>query len=147
MSKTNILIHTVFCTKARESTITPQYKEHLYRFIWKTLHDNKCYLYRMGGIENHLHLLIDLNPCVALSDLMRDIKSSSSGWMQHNPMFPNFRGWAREYFAASLSIRDKDSVVEYIKSQEEHHKRQPLDEEFKRLCEEEGFVLYVNDFY
>ena len=139
MSKVNALYHIVFCTKNRQMTITNEHREHLYRFIWKLLSDNRCNLIRISGIENHLHMLINLNPTVALSNLMREIKSKSSGWMQSDRVrFPRFNGWAREYFAATVSYDNRHGVIEYIKNQQTHHKTVDFDAELKSICQSEN---------
>lgn len=73
MSKVKALYHIVFCTKRREMTIPLEHIDELYRFIWYEIKDQNCRLIRIGGIQNHLHLLIDLHPSMALSNLMRII--------------------------------------------------------------------------
>lgn len=74
MSKVSNPIHAVINTYGRRMTICNHNREALYRFIWSVLKSHGCYLYRIGGIANHVHILFDLNPNVALSDMMRDIK-------------------------------------------------------------------------
>ena len=129
MSKVTALYHIVFCTKARQMTIPLEYANDLYRSIWKESTDMDCYLLRVGGIQNHVHLLIDLNPKVALADLMRNVKAHSSGWMRADNRFPDFIGWAGEYFGCSISPEQKYAVIEYIKGQQEHHLGNPFDNE------------------
>lgn len=133
MSKVLAYYHIVFCTKGREMTIPPTLKSELYRFIWSEIDKAGCTLIRIGGISNHLHLLLALHPSVSLSDLVKNIKSRSSGWMNRDSRFSNFRGWARDYFASTLSTDMKPRVIAYINSQEEHHRSTNLDEEFRRL--------------
>lgn len=127
-------------------TIPTEMTDHLYRFIWSIIKDNKCVLYRIGGIENHIHMLIDLNANVALADLMRNIKSQSSGWMKSDARFGLFKGWAREYFAATLAYKDKDVVIQYIKDQRTHHGTTDFKSEIERLCHYENMNLYPDDF-
>ncbi len=74
MSKVKALYHIVFCTKRRQMTISETHSEDVYRFIWNIIKESRSKLLRIGGIQNHIHLLIDLNPSIALSSLMRDIK-------------------------------------------------------------------------
>lgn len=78
MSKVNALYHIVFCTKSRKMTIPAAYAEDLYRFIWNMLRTKDCHRYRISGIENHIHMLINLNPKIALSSLIRDIKANQA---------------------------------------------------------------------
>ncbi len=80
MSKTVSLHHIVINTKNRNMTINAEHAEDMYRFITSIVKRNGCFLCRIGGIENHIHMLIDLAPTVALSHLVWDIKRSSSDW-------------------------------------------------------------------
>ena len=70
MSKVVAYYHIVFCTKRREMTIPLQYKEDVYRFIWKIVSENKSKLIRIGGIQNHIHIFLDLHPTVALANIV-----------------------------------------------------------------------------
>lgn len=133
MSKVNALYHIVFCTKKRKMTIPLEYAEDLYRFIWKEISTTGSHLIRIGGIQNHLHLLIDLHPSVALAELMRNIKGRSSVWMQSDSRFPKFTGWAAEYFASTLSPEAKNAVINYIKEQRTHHLGMHLDKEVEEM--------------
>lgn len=146
MSKVNVLYHIVFCTKNRDMTLDRQPREQLYRYIWKMIQERKCHLYRIGGIENHVHILLNLNPTVALADLMRELKANSSGWLKWNPLFPNFKGWGKEYYAATLAYADRNRVIDYIRDQEIHHNGENFDKEIKGLCNTEGMTLYEEDF-
>ncbi|MCM1452785.1 MAG: IS200/IS605 family transposase [Clostridium sp.] len=133
MSKVKALFHIVFCTKKRQGTITSGYKEDLYRFVWKIVVDNNSRLIRIGGIENHVHLLVDLHPSISLSDFVMKIKSLSSTWMKSSEKFPKFWGWASEYYACTISPEQQDAVVEYIKGQEMHHKGTDFSSELKSM--------------
>ena len=128
MSKVQAFYHIVFCTKYREMTIPDTAKEDVYRFIWKEITSMKCKLLRIGGIDNHLHILLELHPTIALSPLIQNIKAKSSGWMRTDTRFPNFKGWASGYFGATISNDKKDQVINYIKSQPEHHLTNSLDD-------------------
>ncbi len=119
-------------------TITPSHCEDLYRFITSIVKRNNCVLYRIGGIENHIHMLIDLSPTVTLSHLMWDIKRSSSDWAKQSGLFPQFVGWGKEYGAFSVSVSHKQAVIDYIISQPEHHRRVLFDDEYKRITERNG---------
>ncbi len=145
MSKVNALYHIVFCTKNRQMTISNTSRRELYRFIWSIIQKKNCYLYRISGTPNHIHILLNLHPRVALADIVRDIKSNSSGWLKWNPLFPDFNGWAKEYFAATISYRERDRVIDYIKDRQAHHGIQDLGAELQLLCSEEGFEIHEED--
>ncbi len=145
MSKVNALYHIVFCTKNRRMTIPPEYAEDLYRFIWNMLRSKDCHLYRISGIENHIHMLINLSSTVALAPLMRDIKAKSSGWLRTDHRFAGFDNWAKEYFAATIAYKDRGRVIDYIKGQREHHHGRPFDDELEALMRDEDMTSLDGD--
>ena len=133
MSKVTAYYHIVFCTKGREMTLPLTHIEDLYRFIWKQITSLNCELIRIGGIQNHIHALINLHPSVSLSLLVKNIKGASSAWMRQDGRFHLFCGWAAEYFACTIAPENKVSVIEYIKNQRNHHSNQSIDDEFKSM--------------
>ena len=138
MSKTISLHHIVINTKNRQMTIPCEHAEDMYRFITSIVKRNGCFLCRIGGIENHIHLLVDLAPTVSLSHLLWDIKRSSSDWAKKSGLFPDFIGWGKEYGAFSISNSHREAVINYIKGQREHHQRVGFDQEYHRLVERNG---------
>jgi putative transposase len=98
----------------------------------------KCKLHRINGVEDHIHILSDLHPTVALADFVKDIKVSTSIWMKENGLFPNFEGWSEGYGAFTISIKKRDNVITYIKNQKEHHKKVSFMDEYKSLLDEYG---------
>lgn len=82
MSKTNSYFHIVINTYCRKMTITEERKKELYAYILGILNNKKCKLIRINGIGNHVHILLNLNPTIALSDIVKTIKQSSSLWMK-----------------------------------------------------------------
>lgn len=146
MSHVNALYHIVFATHKRIQMIPNEHCEDVYRFIWKIITDSKSTLLRIGGIENHIHILLNLHPSVALANLMRDIKAKSSGWMRQDSRFPYFTGWGREYFAATISYRDRFKVIDYIKNQRDHHSIRDFLEEISALMQDEGMELTRYDW-
>ena len=91
-------------------------------------------------MEDHLHILCDLNPTIALSDYLRDLKTSSSIWLKQSGKFPAFDGWADGYAALTYSWKDKETIVNYIKNQKEHHKKETFEDELRRLLLEHGIT-------
>lgn len=145
MSKVAAIYHIVFATKRREDTITNQRREDLYRFIWHEIEKHECRLIRIGGTANHLHILIMLHPSVSLSTLVGNIKSRSSGWICKDAVFPDFKGWCAEYFACTVTPGDMSGLIEYIKSQQEHHKSCSLEDESCRMYAAAGLRYNENE--
>lgn len=138
MSKVISLFHIIINTKNRQLTINRDHCEDVYRMITSIIKRNQSVLYRIGGIENHMHMLVDLNPTVTLSHLMWDIKRSSSDWMKRSGMFPLFNGWGKEYGAFSVSQSHRDAVIVYIMRQVEHHHRVSFEQEYQQIVERNG---------
>ena len=145
MSKVCALYHIVFCTKQREMTLPEEYLPDVYRFIWSVIDNNRCRLLRIGGIGNHVHILLDLTPSRTLSDVVREIKSLSSGWLKNDMRFPLFRGWAAEYFAKSVSPENKSVIINYIRTQKEHHSVAEVDNEFRCMASDMGLLYDSRD--
>lgn len=146
MSKTLILCHIVFATKNRNKSITRGYERDLYAFLYDTIKQSKCWTYRINGMEDHIHILLDLNPTVSLSDLMKRIKWNSSKWLRGNPNFLRFNGWGEGYFAVSISPNERDGVVKYIMNQKEHHLKDSFMSEIETLVNAAELKWYPDDW-
>ena len=132
---TQIYYHIVFSTKGRERVLLAGKRDDLFRYTWGVLRNKNCHLYRIGGVEDHMHILTGLHPTVALASLVKDIKTSTSSWIKQNEVFPDFDHWQDGYGAFTVSHSDKDAAVEYIKGQEEHHQTISFKDELR------GFLL------
>ncbi len=127
---TQIFYQIVFGTKNREKVLTKPNREELFKYIWGIIKNKSSHPYMINGIEDHLHIALSLHPTVSLSSLVKDIKLASSQYIKENNLFINFPGWQEGYGAFTYSIKEKDNVVEYIKNQEEHHKKKSFREEY-----------------
>jgi len=141
-----ILYHIVFRTKDSRKTITQEHARELYAYIMGYIKNKKGFLYRINGMEDHIHILCDLHPTLALADFMRDMKSNSSVWMKETGKFISFNGWAEGYAALTYAWKDKNMIVNYIINQQEHHKNETYEEELKRLLEEFG-IAYDEKYF
>jgi REP element-mobilizing transposase RayT len=133
-----ILYHIVFSTKNRIPALLEAESAELYKYIWGIIKNNNCHLYRINGIENHIHIICDLHPSCKLSDLIKDIKVASSLWIKSSGKYPKFAGWADGYAAITLSIKEKDVVINYVKNQREHHKKLSFIDEYKEFLLSNG---------
>jgi len=141
-----ILYHLIFRTKDSRKTLVQEHSVELYAYIMGIIKNKNCFLYRMNGMEDHLHILCDLHPTIALADYMRDLKTSSSIWLKQTGKFPDFEGWADGYAALTYSWRDKEMIVNYIKNQQEHHKKEIFEDELRRLLKEHGIEFDEKHF-
>jgi REP element-mobilizing transposase RayT len=133
-----IYYQIVFGTKYRKPTINPLYEDDLFRYIWGLIKNKRGKLYRINGIEDHIHIMSDLHPSISLADFVKDIKVSTSLWMKSSGKFPLFEGWQDGYGAFTYSIRERDMIINYIKKQKRHHHKESFYDEYKRLMEEHG---------
>jgi len=135
---TQILYQIVYGTKNHEPTITKPNREKLFQYIWGILNNKKCHLYRINGVDDHIHIVTHIHPTISLSDLIKDIKLASSDYIKTTGLFKNFQGWQDGYGAFTYSIKEKDRLIEYVKNQENHHKVKTFKEEFIELLNEHG---------
>jgi REP element-mobilizing transposase RayT len=92
MSYTQLVYHIVLRTKRSAECLTPEHVEDFYRYIWGIVRKKNGVLYHIGGVSDHVHLLSDLHPSIALADFVKDIKVASSLWLKSNGNFPHFAG-------------------------------------------------------
>lgn len=135
---TQILYQIVFSTKNTENTMDLSKAENLYRYIWGVLKNKNCILYRVNGTENHIHIVTHIHPSVSISDLVKDIKISSSKWVKEQDLFPYFQSWQEGYGAFTYHINQKEMLVNYVKNQREHHHKKTFKEEYIELLKEHG---------
>ena len=146
MSRVHSFHHIVFATARRQPSLNAKNREALFRFIWSELKNRKCTLIRVNGMSDHIHMLIDLHPSVALADLVRELKSKSSFWLKRCGMFPKFDSWNPEYFAESKGIAEIETVKNYIINQQEHHRARNFLEEIRSLHENAGLEWRSQDY-
>jgi putative transposase len=136
-----LFYHIVFRTKHSLPTIRQENVKQLYAYIAGIIKHKNCYLYRINGTENHLHLLTDIHPSVAVAEFMRDVKVASSLWMKNSGFFPAFRGWADGYGAFTCSYFNIERLIDYIKNQQEHHRKVTFEGEYRKLLLESGIKI------
>jgi REP element-mobilizing transposase RayT len=105
------------------------------------IENKKSKLYRIGGTENHIHLLIDMHPTFALSGFMKELKECTSKWLSKNPNFPDFEGWAVSFAGFTYSLNDKQTIINYIKNQKEHHEAVSFENEYRQFLNDNGIVI------
>lgn len=138
---TQIIYHIVFSTKHRARVLTLNRRDDLFRYIWGIIKNKQGHLYRIGGVEDHVHILSSLHPTVALADFVKAIKVASAVWIKEERVFPEFGHWQDGYGAFTHSIREKEALIDYIKGQEEHHRHESFVDEYKRLLTEAGVTF------
>jgi REP element-mobilizing transposase RayT len=128
-----IYIQTVFAVSGRMSLITGDYKEELHKYIAGIVRNKRQKLLQINGMSDHLHILIGLRPAMALADLVRDIKSDSSDWINRRRLARGKFAWQEGYGAFSYGHSQLDMIIRYIQNQERHHKRRTFKDEYLTL--------------
>jgi len=125
--------HCVFSTKERRLLIKPELRDRLWPFLGGIARQNKMKAIEVGGVEDHVHILLSIPATMSISKAMQLIKGGSSKWVHET--FPEHRefAWQEKYGAFSVSESRVESVVEYIGGQEEHHRKMTFQEEFVAL--------------
>lgn len=133
---TQIIYQVVFSTKQREQVLEKENRTELYKYIWGILKNHNCHVYRINGIEDHLHIVMHLHPSIALADLIKSIKIASSSFIKEKKLFKNFNGWQTGYGAFTYTINEKDRLINYVKNQEHHHKSISFKDEYIAILKE-----------
>jgi REP element-mobilizing transposase RayT len=120
--------HIVFSTKNRLPFIKSQWRERLHAYLGGTIRGLEGIPEEIGGVEDHVHLLIGLKATHCLADVMRDLKKSASAWVHEEIGLTDF-AWQEGYSAFTVSPTAREQVRGYIKHQEEHHRRKTYREE------------------
>ena len=133
-SLSRVLVHLVFSTKHREPFIVPEVRPRLHAYIVGILDNLKPPSLQTGGVEDHVHILCALGRTISQADLVEEVKKSSSKWMKAEGGVPGF-SWQAGYGAFSIGESQADTVIRYIQNQEEHHRKVPYQEEYRRFLE------------
>jgi REP element-mobilizing transposase RayT len=132
---TQIYLQLVFSPMRHENVIPQKHKEELQKYTTGIIQNRKHKLLAIHFMPDHIHILIGYNPSQPLPDLIRDIKSISSKFINENKWIPGRYQWQEGYGSFSYSRSQIDDVINYINSQEEHHKKMSFKEEYLRLLD------------
>lgn len=132
MANTYSQIHLqfVFAVKHRHSLIRVSWKEELYQYITGIVNNQGHKLLAINGMPDHVHIFIGMRPAQSVSDLMQEVKRSSSLWINQKGFVNGKFEWQEGYGVFSYSKSQVDIVVKYIDNQEEHHKKISFREEY-----------------
>ena len=142
---TQIYIQIVFAVQERQSLISTEYKDELYKYITGIVRNNNQKLITINGMPDHLHLLIGLKPSMALSNLIKVVKSDSSKFINKKKWMLGKFSWQEGFGAFSYSRSQLDNVINYIRNQESHHSKNTFKDEYTTLLEKFG-VEYNNKY-
>lgn len=127
--------HLIWSTKYRKNLILPKMMPDLFAYMAGTIKNNEGALLEIGGIENHLHLLIEVSNLDKFTMIVRNVKTSSSHWLKKNfPECKNF-SWQDGYGSYTVSYSQIENVRKYIQNQAEHHKKISYESEYLRFLD------------
>ena len=134
----NALFHCVFSTKQRRPFIEPALRERLWPMMGGIAREQGLKALAIGGVEDHIHLLLSLSSTVSLAQALQMIKGVSSKWV--HDIFPEHRlfAWQEGYGAFSIGVSQIDATRAYIQSQPEHHRKTTFQEEFRAFLKKHG---------
>jgi putative transposase len=127
--------HIIWSTKARKNFILPKIQNKLYPYIGGVIRNSKGSLLEIGGIANHIHLLIEVSNLDGFTALIRNTKASSTSWLKKEFPECNTFSWQDGYGSFSVSYSQLIRAREYIKNQEIHHQNQSFEEEYIKLLD------------
>jgi putative transposase len=138
-----VWIHLIWSTKDRKKIISKELKYELYDHIRENAQRKNIYLDFINGTEDHIHLLISIKADQSLSKITQLIKGESSFWINQNKLTAYKFEWQDEYIAVSVSESIIPRVREYIKNQEEHHRKKSFHEEIELFLEKYNFKKVI----
>jgi REP element-mobilizing transposase RayT len=130
--------HCVFSTKDRRNLITPNLQIRLFPYIGGIAREHKIHLHAVGGMPDHIHLLMSLPSTISVAKALQLIKGGSSKWIHETlPEHKDF-AWQKGYGAFSVGISDIERTRIYIENQQKHHVRRDFKEEFLVFLKRNG---------
>ena len=145
-----VTLHIVFAVRNREALIEDTFRENLHAYITGIIKNHDQKLLTINSMPDHIHLLIGLAPSMRLSDLVREIKSASSKYINENNLSRKKFYWQNGYGVFSYSMSHRKNVIRYIENQREHHRKMTFQKEYIKFLESfkiEYDRKYLFDFF
>lgn len=146
---TQLLIQFVFAVRGHQNLIEEKNRERIEKYICGIISNKQSKPLAIYCNPDHCHILVGLNPLYSISDLVREVKSSSSKWINENRMIKGKFSWQEGYGAFSYARSQLDPVVQYIKNQPIHHRKESFKEEYTNFLKKfdvEYDETYLFDF-
>ena len=138
-SLAQVYLHIVFSTKDRQPLLVDRdLRNHLHAYLTGICQNQGSPPLRVGGVEDHVHILCRMAKVLSIADLIRELKRDSSKWVKEQDHKLSGFHWQSGYGAFSLSPSHVDPLIEYIADQMSHHQQESFKDEFRRICEKYG---------
>ena len=138
MSFANLYYHIMFHTKYNAMAINVENERILYSYINGFCNNYGVKLLRLGGMPDHIHMLVNMPTTVSVSDFVKQLKVATSKMLYQDGHFPYFEGWQNGSSAFTYAFKDIDMIINYIKGQKEHHKVFSFRDEYRKILIENG---------
>jgi putative transposase len=145
-----IYIQIVFAVKGRQSLIREEFREELQKYMAGIIANKRQKLYAIYCMPDHVHILVSLKPSMSIPELVKEIKTGSTGWIKEKNWVEGVFSWQEGYGAFSYHKSDAGNVVNYILNQREHHKKETFRQEYLTFLKEfeiEFDEKYLFEFY
>jgi REP element-mobilizing transposase RayT len=142
MPLVKVWIHFVWSTKNRQPLLSDEIRPKVFRHIRHNAGEKGIFIDFIGGYVDHVHCLVSLGTDQTIEKIIQLIKGESSFWINRNKLCEEKFEWQDEYFAVSVSESVIDKVRDYIKRQEEHHRKQTFKDEFEIFLVKAGFQKF-----
>jgi REP element-mobilizing transposase RayT len=145
---TNILIHALFSTKDRHPWLNAATREEIFRYLGGAVNELGGQSLLVNGPSDHVHMLFVQPSTLSIANLMGKMKANSSGWVKERWQNRTHFGWQTGYAAFSVSRSQMERVMNYIRNQEEHHRKVTFQEELIAFLKKQGVAYdprYVFD--
>ena len=136
-----IFVHIIFAVKYREGVIAPSWQQELYSYMVGLVENREHKVLAIGGMKDHIHILVSMSPKKSVSDLVHDIKRASTNWVKERHFVRGRFAWQEGYGAFSYGKSQIDKVVHYIRNQKEHHIGKTMKEEYIDFLKAFGTVF------
>ena len=133
---TQIHIQAIFAVQNRHCLIDKEWEVELYKYITGIIQKYDHKLLQINGMSDHIHIFLGMRPKQALSDLMKNVKESSSKWINNRGFLRNHFSWQEGFGGFSYTKSQVPMIIRYIENQEEHHKKRSFIDEYLDFLEE-----------
>ena len=129
----SVILHLVFSTKKRVPFLNGGIRDEVHRYLAETARRLGSIVYRVGGVEDHVHFALTLPRTIAVSRLVKELKVESSNMVKRRPEGDRGFAWQAGYGVFSISHTHREGLVRHIETQEEHHRTVSFQDEFRAL--------------
>jgi REP-associated tyrosine transposase len=137
-SLSKVIVHIIFSTKNREPWLHANVRSRMHAYLATMCRDLGTEFVHVGGVSDHVYIVTTLPRTVSQAQLIEEIKKTSSKWIKTVDVHYHGFSWQRGYGAFSVSPSQLESVLDYVNSQQKHHRTRTFQEEYRELLRKHG---------